>query len=124
MSEVDATGIAARMQRDGTWNPLWDGLDDLDPTWTGQYLSAVMQPYESGLLSPREVQLLCIAVDAACTHLYAPGLRRHIRAALDLGVTREEILEVLKLSTTVGIHSINVGLPILLEEAGQSPGMG
>lgn len=114
--DAGAPGTVMRMRRSGTWNPLWDGLDDLDPAWTEQYLSAVMQPYESGVLSPREVQLLCIAVDAACTHLYAPGLRRHIRAALDIGVTKEEILEVLKLATTVGIHSLNVGLPILREE--------
>ncbi|KJF19424.1 hypothetical protein [Rhodococcus sp. AD45] len=63
------------------------------------------------------VQLLCIAIDASCTHLYAPGIRRHIRVALDLGVTEQEILEVLKIATTVGIHSSNVGLPILREEA-------
>lgn len=109
-------GIADRMRQAGTWNPLWDGLDDLDPAWTEQYMTATMQPYESGVLSPQVVQLLCIAVDAACTHLYAPGVRRHIRAALDLGVTTQEILEVLKLATTVGIHSLNLGLPILLDE--------
>ncbi|GAA3708268.1 carboxymuconolactone decarboxylase family protein [Gordonia hankookensis] len=117
----DRAGIAERMKADGTWNELWNGLDDLDPAWTEEYLSSVMQPYESGVLSPQVVQLLCIAVDASCTHLYAQGLRRHIRAALDLGVTRSEILEVLKLSTTVGIHSINLGLPILLEESAESP---
>ncbi|WP_419220453.1 carboxymuconolactone decarboxylase family protein [Gordonia sp. CPCC 206044] len=99
---------------------MWDGLDDLDPDWAEQYLTAVMEPYTSGVLSPKVVQLLCIAVDAACTHMYAPGLRRHIRAALSLGVTKTEILEVLKLSTSVGIHAINVGLPILLEETQNS----
>ncbi|MEA1798324.1 MULTISPECIES: carboxymuconolactone decarboxylase family protein [Rhodococcus] len=61
--------------------------------------------------------MLCIAIDVSCTHLYAPGVRRHVRAALDLGITTEEILEVLKIATIVGIHAINVGLPILREEA-------
>ncbi|MDF2471321.1 MAG: carboxymuconolactone decarboxylase, partial [Rhodococcus erythropolis] len=36
--------------------------------------------------------------------------------ALDMGVTPKEILEVLKLTTVVGIHSCNVGVPILMEE--------
>ncbi|QRI78813.1 carboxymuconolactone decarboxylase family protein [Rhodococcus sp. PSBB066] len=104
------------MKAEGTWNPLWDGIEELDPEWTEHYLTATMQPYQSGVLSPQVVQLLCIAVDASCTHMYAPGLRRHIRAALDLGVTAREIVEVLKLATTIGIHSLNIGVPLLLEE--------
>ncbi len=111
-----APGVIGRMKEAGTWNPLWNGLEELDPEWAEQYMTATMQPYESGMLSPQVVQMLCIAIDASCTHLYAPGVRRHIRAALDLGVTTQEILEVLKIATTVGIHSFNIGLPILHEE--------
>ncbi|AXY52175.1 carboxymuconolactone decarboxylase family protein [Rhodococcus ruber] len=111
-----ASSIVDRLKREGSWNPMWDGLDELDPGWTEHYLTATMQPYESGVLPPQVVQLLCIAVDASCTHMYGPGLQRHIRAALDLGVTAHEILEVLKLATTVEIHSLNLGVPILLEE--------
>jgi alkylhydroperoxidase/carboxymuconolactone decarboxylase family protein YurZ len=108
------------MKNNGSWNPLWECLEALDPAWTEQYMRTTMQPYESGVLSPQVVQLLCIAVDASCTHMYAPGIRRHIRAALDLGVTSREILEVLKLATTVGIHTLNIGLPILMEEMDNS----
>jgi hypothetical protein len=36
--------------------------------------------------------------------------------ALELGATREEILEVLKLTTRLGIHACNVGVPILAGE--------
>ena len=113
----DSAGTVARLKASGNCNPLWDGMDELDPKWAEQYLAATIEPYESGVLSPQTVQLLCIAVDAACTHLFAPGIRRHIRAALDMGVTKQEIFEVLKLTTTLGIHSMNVGLPILREEA-------
>lgn len=45
--------ITDRMKQDGTWNPLWDGLEELDPKWTEQYLTATMQPYESGVVSYR-----------------------------------------------------------------------
>lgn len=109
-----------RLRRTGAWNPSWDGMDELDPSWTDDYLTSVIEPYESGVLSPKTVQLLCIAVDASCTHMFAPGVRRHIRAALDQGVTQEEIFEVLKLCTTVGIHSMNLALPILREEVEQA----
>ena len=98
--------------------PRERGLDlaELDPEWTESFMRTTMSTYRGGVLTPQVVELLCIAVDAACTHLYAPGVRRHMRAALDLGVEPREILEVLKLATTVGVHSINVGAPILMEE--------
>ncbi|MFF1388469.1 carboxymuconolactone decarboxylase family protein [Rhodococcus erythropolis] len=112
----EAFPVTQAMKDSGGWNPLWDGLSELDPEWTELYMKTAMQPWNSGVLSPQVIQLMCIAVDAASTHMYAPGVRRHIRAALDMGVTPKEILEVLKLTTVVGIHSCNVGVPILMEE--------
>lgn len=108
--------VVGAMRDAGHWNPLWDGVAELDPEWTESFMRTTMSTYRGGVLTPQVVELLCIAVDAACTHLYAPGVRRHMRAALDLGVEPREILEVLKLATTVGVHSINVGAPILMEE--------
>ena len=108
--------VVAGMKASGGWNPLWDGLYEMDPDWTEQYMAMAMEPFQGGVLDPKVVQMLCIAVDAAATHMYAPGTRRHIQAALDLGVTPEEVLEVLKLATLVGIHSCNIGVPILTEE--------
>lgn len=70
----------------------------------------------SGALPPKEVELLSIACDASFTHMYAPGTRRHIRAALKLGATMEEIMEVLKLCVVQGVQSCNMGVPILAEE--------
>lgn len=48
--------------------------------------------------------------------LEAPGTRRHIKAALKLGATMEEIMEVLKLCVIQGVQACNLGLPILEEE--------
>lgn len=104
------------MKAVGGWNSLWDGLNEMDPDWTELYMKMATQPYQSGVLAPKVVQLMCIAVDASATHMYAPGTRRHIQAALNVGVTPQEILEVLKLATVVGIHSCNLGVPILREE--------
>jgi alkylhydroperoxidase/carboxymuconolactone decarboxylase family protein YurZ len=111
-----ATPVVDAMRERGAWNPLWDGLHDMDPAWTEQFMAMGMQPWQSGILEPKFIELLCIALDAAATHMYAPGVRRHIRTALDLGATPEEILEVLKLTTLVGIHACNIGVPALVEE--------
>jgi alkylhydroperoxidase/carboxymuconolactone decarboxylase family protein YurZ len=50
--------------------------------------------------------------------MYAPGIREHVRRALDLGATKEELLEVLQLTSTLGIHASTVGVPLLLEALG------
>jgi hypothetical protein len=39
-----------------------------------------------------------------------------MRNAIRHGATREEILEVLQLTTVMGIHSCNMAIPILMEE--------
>jgi alkylhydroperoxidase/carboxymuconolactone decarboxylase family protein YurZ len=62
------------------------------------------------------VELLSIACDASFTHMYAPGTRHHIKAALKLGATMDEIMEVLKLCVVQGVQSCNMGVPILAEE--------
>ena len=56
-----------------------------------------------------------IAVDAAATHLYVAGIRQHIQAALKFGATDQEITEVLDLTSTLGIHAMNIGVPILVQ---------
>ena len=70
----------------------------------------------ASVLEPKTLEFLPIAVNAACTHMYEPGVRRHIRKALDLGATREEIAAVLHAVAMLGIQSVTLGAPILLEE--------
>ena len=57
-----------------------------------------------------------MAINAATTHLYAPGVRRHMKNALKLGATPEEVLEVIQLTTVMGIHACNLAVPILAGE--------
>ena len=73
-------------------------------------------PAVAGALDPKTIELIGIALDVSCTHLYAPGVRRHIQRALKAGATREEITAVLQLACMQGLHSMCVGGPILLEE--------
>ncbi|MNG01021.1 hypothetical protein D3C81_2258560 [compost metagenome] len=44
-------------------------------------------------------------------------MRRHIRKALELGASVEEVLAVLQLTSVLGLHSMALGAPMLIEEA-------
>jgi alkylhydroperoxidase/carboxymuconolactone decarboxylase family protein YurZ len=72
----------------------------------------------SGVLRPKFVELISIAFDAAITHVYALGTRRHIKAALGLGASAAEIMTVLKLCVAQGANALDAGVPILAEELG------
>jgi alkylhydroperoxidase/carboxymuconolactone decarboxylase family protein YurZ len=69
----------------------------------------------SGGLDAKTRELIAIAVDASCTHLYAPGVRRHVRRALEVGATPGEVLSVLQMVSVLGIHSVALGVPMLAE---------
>ena len=100
----------------GQWNVAWDPFLELDPVWTDQFMATGAGIYSSGVLPAKETELLSIAFDASYTHMYAPGTRRHIKAALKAGATMEEIMEVLKLCVVQGVQACNLGVPILAEE--------
>lgn len=99
----------------GTWNETWETILELDPAFMRAYLNFSAVPWRKTHLDAKTKELIYITVDAAATHLYVPGVRQHIRAALDVGATKEEIMEVLELAATLGIHAMNIGVPILVE---------
>ena len=104
------------MRELGQWNDAWNPFFDLDPIWTDEFMATGAGIYGSGLLSSKFVELISIAFDASYTHMYAPGTRRHIKAALKAGASVEEIMEVLKLCVVQGVQACNLGVPILAEE--------
>ncbi|MCY1137214.1 carboxymuconolactone decarboxylase family protein [Actinoplanes sp. Pm04-4] len=99
----------------GTWSDTWEGVLRLDPDFLRAYLNFSAVPWRSGVLDPKVKEFIYIAIDANATHMYLPGVRQHIKAALALGATAQEIMEVLELSATLGIHAMNIGVPILVE---------
>jgi alkylhydroperoxidase/carboxymuconolactone decarboxylase family protein YurZ len=111
-----ATPACDQMRAIGQWNQAWDPFYELDPVWTDQFFAVGTGIYQGGVLSPKDVELLSIALDASYTHMYAPGTRRHIKAALKLGASMEEIMEVLKLCVASGMNACSMGVPILAEE--------
>lgn len=113
---AQVTPVCDRMRSSGNWNPDWESFATLDAAWTEKFMAMGVAPMVSGVLDAKTVEFLAIAVDASCTHMYAPGVRRHIRKALELGATKEEINAVLQCVSVLGIHTMSLGAPILLEE--------
>jgi alkylhydroperoxidase/carboxymuconolactone decarboxylase family protein YurZ len=110
------TPACDKMKSIGQWNVAWDPFFQLDPLWTDQFMATGAGIYGSGVMPPKETELLSIAFDASYTHMYAPGTRRHIQNALKAGATMEEIMEVLKLCVVQGVQACNLAVPILAEE--------
>lgn len=99
----------------GAWGDTWERILELDPPFVRAYLNFSAVPWRSGMLPAKIKEFIYIAADASATHMFGPGVRQHVHAALGLGATPEEVMEVLELTSTVGIHAANVGAPLLLQ---------
>ncbi|TVY62829.1 Cytochrome P450 monooxygenase mpaDE [Lachnellula suecica] len=97
------------------WNPSWASIASLSPPIFSASIKMASIPKQKAHLSPKVQSLISIAVDSASTHLYIPGIQTHIKAALAAGATIAEVMEVIELTSTLGIHACNVGVPLLVE---------
>ena len=78
-------------EKAGPWDAAaFDTLERWDPTWSAAVEEVTANPW-TGALGRKTVELISVAINAACTNLSADGTRRHIRAALDAGADRDEI---------------------------------
>lgn len=111
-----ATPTCDQMRALGQWNQAWEPFYELDPLWTEEFIASGAGFYTSGVLTPLFVELISIAFDAAITHMYAPGTRRHIKAALALGAGVGQIMDVLKLCVAQGANALDLAVPILADE--------
>jgi alkylhydroperoxidase/carboxymuconolactone decarboxylase family protein YurZ len=109
---MKADFIAAR----GYWSEMWDGVLTLSPDYFEAYSEFSAVPWKHGTLEPKIKEFIYIAIDSATTHLYEPGTRIHMENALKLGATPTEIMEVLALTSVLGVHTMAVGVPALLAE--------
>lgn len=100
----------------GYWKRVWEHLLLADTDYFEAFLTLSAVPWRGGVLEPKAREFVFIAIDSATTHLYDPGLRVHLRRALEVGASVEEIVEVMEVTSTLGLHSLAVGLPVLVEE--------
>jgi len=128
LEEMKAAGVQAAggpkpetpacdaMKAMGQWNTAWDPFFELSPLWTDEFFAFGASVYKSGIFTPRFTELISIAFDASITHMYAPGVRRHIQGSLKAGATPEEIMAVLQICVSMGVQACVKGVPILAEE--------
>lgn len=94
-------------------------LTGWDPEFAAAARAMSVNPWVDGVLSAKFGHLVSLAIAAACTNLQPEATRRHIRAALAEGASRDEALMILKMASVMSIHSCSLGAPILIEEAGR-----
>ena len=121
MTKKTYPATEAQKQTDD-WNPMWDLMEEMDPDYLEAFLAFRAVPQKQGPLPQKYKELIFIAINAATTHLWAPSVRRHIQNALREGATKEEIMEVIQLTSIMGIHSMTLAAPILQEELEKASG--
>jgi alkylhydroperoxidase/carboxymuconolactone decarboxylase family protein YurZ len=107
------TPVTDALTKAGMMNPDWQDIEAWDGDWLEGFLRMASAVWTDGVLDAKSIELLCVAGDAAVTHLWAPGVRRHAETALRLGATLDELLEVLRIVAGQGIESVELAVPML-----------
>jgi alkylhydroperoxidase/carboxymuconolactone decarboxylase family protein YurZ len=97
------------------WSEAWEQILTAHPAYFRAYVGMARVPRQRRALSPKLQSLVMLACDASVTHLYQPGIQVHTSLALQRGATPAEIVEVLELTSVLGIHAATVGVPLLCE---------
>lgn len=90
---------------------MFDEMLFLNPEYVVRYGELSAHPGE--VLERRFKELVHIAIDCTTTHLYHRGTRSHINNAFDHGATLDEVLEVIVLTSTIGVHSSTAGASLV-----------
>jgi alkylhydroperoxidase/carboxymuconolactone decarboxylase family protein YurZ len=102
--------------------PEVDAAISVDPSFYDVWLNfAATAVGAQGPLAPKDSHLIALAAYAQCTQLSGTGVRQHMRAALANGATPDEIMDVCKLITSMGVHAVALAVPVLIDEWGTSP---
>jgi alkylhydroperoxidase/carboxymuconolactone decarboxylase family protein YurZ len=113
----EQSAVARRFETSGPRPRPVDGMFGailrLDAEYFQRFSDYIDVPWREDILDRRIKELIYIAIDVACTHLYADGIHRHVRAALGIGITPEEILEVIQIASATGLRTIQAAFPII-----------
>src|SRR5215468_735663 len=115
-----AAKALASEQSASPWAAALDKLREWDPAWAEHCVKMVTNPWRDGILPIKFIELASVGLNASRTNLNPEGTRRHIRAALAAGASRNEILFVLKCASVMSIHCCSFNAPLLLQEASVS----
>lgn len=95
--------------RRGFWSTQRDRVAQILPDYVHYLTNLSTVTCNTGSLTDKERELLCVAIDCTVNHVYEYGLRTHIRNALDFGASPEELLEVLQLAGVLGLEGYILG---------------
>ncbi|SEQ23314.1 Carboxymuconolactone decarboxylase family protein [Faunimonas pinastri] len=110
-------GDDARADRDayrqavGNWPGSGDLMLSTSLDLARGYLAYGTAAWQAGPLSPKEKELIALAVCAAPTALFKEGMRCHVKAALTAGASPAEIGAILQLAGAISIHTCTIGVP-------------
>jgi alkylhydroperoxidase/carboxymuconolactone decarboxylase family protein YurZ len=116
LSERQKTIKSSFVDGRGYWTDFLETMLILAPDLLEAYVEYSTVPWKKGHIPPKFKELIYIALDAQTTHLYELGLRQHIRNALNLGATKQEIIEVFCLISGLGFHALTAGCAELSDE--------
>jgi len=102
----------------GYWREWTDTMLQVSPGFVRQYARYAGYPARTGPLTPRMVELIYVGLDASSSHLFESGLHTHMKRALEVGATQDEIFDVLHLVAVQGVASVCQASDILAELAG------
>lgn len=110
------------VKRRGYWSTSWPPVLQLSPGFFKAYTDYSGVPFEEShqALDAKTKELIYCAIDCATTHLYLPGLKIHIRNAIEYGATEEEVMEVFELAALMGATTVKMGADVLVQEIGKS----
>lgn len=91
-------------------------LERLDPAFAEATDALVGHPYRHGVLIPTVRALVVLAVESVVPEADEARISAAVDAALAGGATEAEVLCTLEIACSIGLHTVSVGLPILLEE--------
>jgi alkylhydroperoxidase/carboxymuconolactone decarboxylase family protein YurZ len=82
---------SVNQQPENLWAAALNQLKKWDPAWAEHTVRMTTNPRMDGILPIKFVELVSLGLNAR-TNLNPDGTRRHIRAALSAGASRQEIL--------------------------------
>lgn len=115
-TESTGAGVTDPPLATSSWERALELLREWDPAWLETVVQMTTNPFESGVLPRKTVELISVALNAGTIALHPESARRHVRAALAAGASRDEILLVLKLSSLMSVHSCAFAGSLLVEE--------
>jgi len=115
-SERTRAGDTRAAHPASSWDEALALLREWDPAWAETCSRMTNNPWKSGVLPRKTVELISVGLNTGTVAFHPESARRHIRAALAAGASRDEVLLVLKMSALMCIHSCTLGGSILVEE--------